>query len=185
MQKYIKCRGHVGRAFTKNLKAASKKEFSDEEKNKYKDKFLLSVTAKCKCKRHKSGCSCLSDAFIRKACLNHFCILQQCKDADEYAKCISDLAQHRSRNIHSWEGGSCEFHNNHICSCGKCKGTPYSTKCPLKCVSLAYIYMIECEKRADAASVIHPEMETGHSNLCEAHFTVLPHFRGKDQSLNR
>ena len=121
----------------KKLKAASKKEFSDEEKNKYKDKFPLSVSAKCKCKGHKSGCGCLSDAFIKKAHLNHFCILQQCKDADEYAKRICDLAQYHCRNIHSWEGGSCEFHNS-ICSCGncdddlKCEGTPYSTKCPLK-----------------------------------------------------
>ena len=44
----------------------------------------------------------------------------------------------------------------------------------------------ECEKRAeDSEAVIHPELGRGHSNLCEAHFTVLPQFRAKDQSLQR
>ena len=47
-------------------------------------------------------------------------------------------------------------------------------------------YRLECEKTAeDSEAVIHPELGRGHSNLCEAHFTVLPQFRGKDQSLQR
>ena len=37
----------------------------------------------------------------------------------------------------------------------------------------------------DAASVIHKEMGRGHSNQCEAHFNVLPHFRAKNQNLCR
>lgn len=46
--------------------------------------------------------------------------------------------------------------------------------------------MVECEKRAeDSKEVIHPELGRGHSNLCEAYFTVLPQFRAKDQSFNR
>ena len=31
----------------------------------------------------------------------------------------------------------------------------------------------------DAAEVIHPTMLRGHSNVCEAKFTELPHFRAK------
>ena len=47
-------------------------------------------------------------------------------------------------------------------------------------------YRLECEHRAaDAKSVIHPTMGRGHSNFCEAHFTVLPDFRAKDQNLCR
>ena len=34
-------------------------------------------------------------------------------------------------------------------------------------------------------AVIHPEMGRGQSNLYEAHFYVLPHFRAKSQSLCR
>lgn len=60
------CGGHVGRAHTNNLKeAAKKKEFSADIKNKYNDKFPSIETVKCKCSRHKSGCGCLSDSFIK------------------------------------------------------------------------------------------------------------------------
>ena len=56
----------------------------------------------------------------------------------------------------------------------------------LKCNFHWLAYRIECEARAsDAKAVIHPEMGRGHSNQCEAHFTVLPAFRAKDQSLCR
>ena len=48
--KVYKCGGHVGRAHTNNLKeAAKRKEFSDEVKSKYKEKFPEVQTAKCKC----------------------------------------------------------------------------------------------------------------------------------------
>ena len=48
------------------------------------------------------------------------------------------------------------------------------------------LHMIECERRAEeVANVIQPEMGRGHSNLCEANFTVLPQFRSKSQSLCR
>lgn len=54
----------------------------------------------------------------------------------------------------------------------------------LKCEFHQLAYQTESELRAnDAESVIHPELGRGHLNLYEAHFTVLPHFRAKDQSL--
>jgi hypothetical protein len=56
----------------------------------------------------------------------------------------------------------------------------------LTCESHCLRYQIECERRAnDAENVIHPTSGHGHSNLCEAHFSVLPAFRSKDQSLFR
>lgn len=193
--KVYKCGGHVGRAFTNRLKEVAKiKEFSNDLKRIHRGKFPLVDSAKCKCTRRKAGCGCLSDAFIKGARLNHFCVLQQCKDAAEYAQRMLDLAQYHCRDIHNWEGGSCKFHNNIICCCKtcdededlKCEGSPYKTKFPLTCEFHWLAYRIECEKRAeDAYSVIHPELGRGHSNQCEAHFTVLPQFRSKDQSLNR
>ena len=67
-----------------------------------------------------------------------------------------------------------------------CEGKAYSTKSVLKCEFHQLAYQTECELQAnDAEAVIHPELGRGQSNLCEAHFTVLPHFRAKDQSLCR
>jgi len=41
------------------------------------------------------------------------------------------------------------------------------------------------KKAEDSKAVIYPELGRGNSNLQEAHFTVLPHFRAKDQRLKR
>ena len=77
--KVYKCGGHVGRAHSNNLReAAKKKEFSEDMKSKYKAKFPEIETAKCKCKRHRAGCGCISDSFTKGARINHFCCLQQC-----------------------------------------------------------------------------------------------------------
>lgn len=176
--------GHVGRVHTNNLKEAAKtKEFSEDVKSKYKDKFPEVQTARCKCKRHRAGCDCLSDSFIKGPRINHFCCLQQCNDPVEYAQRIRVLSKYHVRDIHAWEeDGSCNFHSVRTCSCKKCDedeiscpGEPYQTKNPLKCDFHWLAYRIECERRAEEAdSVIHPEMGRGHSNLCEASFTVLP-----------
>ena len=72
-------------AHTNNPKeAAKKKEFSNDIAQKFKDKFPNIKTLKCKCRRHKSGCGCLSETFIKGAHINHFCILQQCKIPEDY-----------------------------------------------------------------------------------------------------
>ena len=101
------------------------------------------------------------------------------------------LSKHHAINEHSWNGGECGFHQLKVCSCGKCddkedvkcEGTSYTTKHVLKCKFHHLCYQMECELRAqDATVVIHPELGRGHSNLCEAHFTELPKFRIKDQS---
>jgi len=53
----------------------------------------------------------------------------------------------------------------------------YKTKAKLTCDFHQMVYRLECECRAgDADNVIHPTMSRGHSNLCEAHFSVLPDF---------
>lgn len=193
-----KCGGHVSRAHFNQLKeAAKKKDFSADVKRKYKDIFPSVLTVKCKCKRHKAGCGCLGDSFLTNARINHFCCLQQCDNPQQYARRMRALAEYHVRDTHEWDDGevhTCGFHQNTVCSCNncgedeelQCKGKPYKTKIPLTCDYHWLAYRIECERRAeDAANVIHPTMGRGHSNLCEAHFTVLPDFRSKDQSLCR
>ena len=191
-----KCGGHVGRAHYNQLKEASKKKvFSVDIQRKYKAKFPQVETVKCKCERHKSGCGCLSENFLTSARINHFCCLQQCDSPQEYARRMRALGEYHCKNVHEWdEGEKCGFHENTVCSCKECgedeeiqcQGKPYKTKCSLTCEYHWLAYRIECERRADDAdSVIHPTMGRGHSNLCEAHFSVLPDFRAKDQSLSR
>ena len=195
-RKVFKCGGHVGRAHANNLKELAKqKVFSATQITRLKEKFPMVESTKCNCKRHSKSCGCLSDAFIKNARINHFCCLQQCKNPEEYAQRMRALGDYHSKDQHDWDGGECEFHALTVCSCGKCgdddedfscEGKPYSTKSVLKCEFHHLAYRTECELRAsDAESVIHPELGRGQSNLCEAHFSVLPHFRAKDQSLCR
>ena len=56
----------------------------------------------------------------------------------------------------------------------------------LTCPMHALAYEIECNRRADHASeIIESELGRGHSNACEATFTVFPNFRPKDIGLQR
>ena len=191
-----KCGGHVGRAPHNNLKeAAKKKEFSANVIRDYQELFPSVTTAKCKCDRHKSGCGCLGDNFLTNARVNHFCCLQQCNEHEEHARRKRALGKYHCQNIHEWgDGETCGFHPNIVCSCGncdededlQCSGKPYKTKNPLTCEYHQLAYQIECDRRAkDAANVIHSVMGRGHSNLCEAHFTVLPDYHSEDQNLWR
>lgn len=194
--KVFRCGGHVGRAHINQLKEAAKKnEFSTDIKRKYEAQFPSVRTLKCKCERHKAGCGCLSDSFLTTARINHFCCLQQCDTPEEYAQRLRALGEYHCRDMHEWgNGDTCGFHDNTVCSCKnceedediECEGQPYKTKVKLTCGYHRMAYRLECEHRAaDAKSVIHPTMGRGHSNLCEAHFTVLPDFRAKDQNLCR
>ena len=193
--KVFKCGGHVGRAHTNNLKEAAKlKQFSETVKQRHREQFPDVDTAKCQCKRHSQTCGCLSEQFIKGARINHFCCLQQCNSPAEYARRMRALGEFHSKDIHKWKEGECGFHDLIVCSCGhceedgelQCEGKQYSTKHKLTCSYHHLAYRIECERRAeDASAIIHPEMGRGHSNLCEANFTVLPEFRAKDQSLCR
>ena len=129
--------------------------------------------------------------------MNHFCCLQQCEDPQEYARRMRALGEYHCRDVHEWGNDadeSCGFHDNIVCSCKECdedaelqcQGKPYKTKAILGCDYHWMAYRFECERRAeDAQKVIHPTMGRGHSNLCEAHFSVLPDFRAKDQNLCR
>lgn len=130
----------------------------------------------CTCKRHKKNCGCLSEAFLRQAKVNHFCVLLQSQSAEEYASKMRELWQHHGKNEHVWEGGKCSFHPERKCSCGgctsdelTCDGKPYSSANSLKCPFHIACYAIVCEDLAlDAENVIHPEMKRGNSNLCES-----------------
>ena len=135
----------------------------------------------------------MSDRFLRQACINFFCcIVQSGKNPDAFAKRLREAGKYHARNVHSWEGGSCDFHSEKRCICGsceeddvKCEGKEYTTKHPLTCPLHALAYEIECNTRAaQAHDIIHPELGKGHSNLCEASHNVLVRFRSKNLHLH-
>lgn len=60
------------------------------------------------------------------------------------------------------------------------------SKSILRCELHALAYQIECYHRAEQADeIIDPDLGRGHSNLCEATFSVLTKFRPKDINLHR
>ena len=192
------CSGHVGRAHAHqlvNLKA--KKAFTKTYKDNHRAKHpsVDSVTCCCANSKHRAGCGCITEDFIRSARVNHFLVcIQSGKDAQLYATRMRELGKYHARGIHQWEGGKCSFHLSTVCSCGNCddednllcEGKPYESRFTLSCELHSLGYEVECEKRAsNAGSVIHPIMGRGHSNLCEAAFNVLPRFRSKSLAIHR
>ena len=151
---------------------------------------------KCVCqgRNHFSGCGCLTEGFIRSARINHFhCCIQADTNPEQCSSRMPELGRYHGRGVHQWETGHCSFHPLRLCSCSKCEndepsceGKPYESKHIVTCPLHSLAYQIECETRAASAqSVIHPEMGRGHSNLCEAAFNVLPHYRSKNMALHR
>ena len=103
---------------------------------------------------------------------------------------VSWVTKYHAQDIHSWNGGQCDFHDLRECTCGKCEaeitcdGKEYHAKNPLKCPFHALAYKIECYNRASQADqIIHTELGRGHSNYPEASHNVLVRFRSKDKYL--
>ena len=135
------CGGHVARAHINKLKKmAGIKTFTERYMNKYRVKFPDVDTVECCCSggKHKKRCGCLSDRFIRQARINFYCCLVHSgKDPDSFKKKLCNLGKYHARNIHQWEGGTCDL-----------------------------AYEIECDERASRAyDLIHPVLGRGHSNL--------------------
>ena len=192
------CAGHVGRAHSNQLNdLKGKKVFTKTFIDKYIQVHPTVSTVTCCCAKgkHKAGCGCITEGFIRNARICHFLVcIQSEKDPNIYAQRMRELGRYHARGIHSWEGGQRSFHPSVICSCGQCDdvdnlccvGKPYESKYVLSCELHSLGYEIECERRASMAeSVIHSVMGRGHSNLCEAAFNVLPRFRAKNLALHR
>ena len=193
----MKCGGHVGRAHAKALKDLKpKKEFDTGYIAKHKEEFpdVDKVVCCCKGKRHSAKCGGLTDSFIESAWRNLFCAITQCgNNAAAFEQRMRDLGRYHARGIHKWDNGECDFHPLLVCSCGKCgkddikcPGKDYQSTSVLTCPLHALAYEIECNRRADNASEISdPELGRGHSNACEATFTIFPKFRPKDIGLQR
>lgn len=192
----MKCGGHVGRAHAKALKdLKAKKEFDSGYIAKHKEEFpsVQEVVCTCKGKRHSSTCGCFSDSFIESARRNLYCAITQCgNNADIFQERMRKLGKYHARGVHSWDGGECDFHPQVVCSCGtcenelKCQGKEYQSTKTLTCPLHSLAYEIECSRCADhVTEIIDPELGRGHSNSCEATFSVFPKFRPKDNGLQR
>ena len=206
--KVMLCGGHVGRAHGKKLQELqAKSTVTAQFIALYKEQFPNISLVKCWQKKHrfvskkyKPACGCIRPGFIQSAKRNHYCALVQAgNDAEKYRATMLTLGKYHSRDIHSWEGGSCTFHPLVKCSCKKCdvdengfcpdmkcSGEPYHSAHILKCDFHGLLYEIECAQRAkDAEKVIDPNLGKGHSNLPESSFSVLTKFRAKDINLHQ
>ena len=190
----MKCGGHVGRSHAKALKdMKAKKSFEGCYISRHVDfPSVKEVECCCKGKRHSANCGCLSDGFIEAARRNLFCAITQCgNDASLFEQRMRDLGQYHARGIHQWSGGECDFHPVRLCSCGQCEEREIECEGKasthiLTCLLHALAYEIECNHRPNhAQDIIDPELGRGHSNACEATFTVFPKFRPKDIALHR
>ena len=162
--------------------------------SKYKKQFPEVSSVRCHCSRnHRSGCGCLSLAFIAKAHTDLTSILMACDTQDEFSRKLVALPKH-ARDEHEWKGGRCDFHPLRVCTCTKfedkeqiqCDGRPYHTRCKLSCPFHSLAYEIECHERAkQAKQLVHPVLKRGHSNSLEASHNVLIRYRSKDVSLER
>ena len=156
---------------------------------------LIAVTSPsvctCKGKKHSANCGCFRDFFVQSAWRNLYCALSQCENKSaEFAARMWELGKYYAQDIHQWEDRVCDFHSRVLCSCGNCEdnhaceGNLYHTSNVLSCPLHALAYEIECCHRADYADeIIDPELGKGHSNACEATFTVFPKLRPKDIAL--
>ena len=114
--------GHVGRAHANSLKELAKKEFSSDIKTKYTNKFLQVMSAKCQHTRHRAGCGCMSDSFIKGARINHFRCLQQCQNPTEYFTGLRNLSNDHVRDINALEDGNFDLHPSKMCRSNICDG---------------------------------------------------------------
>ena len=193
--KVMLCGGHSSRAHTKQLEELAKqKAFTATIQDEYRENFPEVDSVKCHCpRRHHKNCGCMSKAFIKGARTNYFyCLEQAGTDPQKLASRLRNLGRYHARDVHSWEGGKCGFHQPRSCTCGNCdedgevlcEGREYHTKNALTCPFHALAYEIECHKRASqAASIIHESLGRGHSNYPEASHNVLVRFRSKDKYL--
>ena len=119
-------------------------------------------------------------------------MLQAGTDPRIFASSLNILGTYHACDIHSWDGGQCDFYPLNKCSCDQCEdevtceGEDYHTKNPLTCPFHKLAYQIECYNRASQASqIIHTKLGRGHSNYPEALHNVLIRFRSKDKYLQR
>ena len=188
------CGGHASRAHKKILeKRQDTRILSKALIDKYKSTFpnvCKEEYQSCKCgEKHKSGCGCLSDAFIAKAHTNFTSTLIEAQSQEEFVRRLQALPRH-AVDDHSL----CDFHPLVVCSCGECEnehqleceGRPYTTRFGLDCKFHALLYEIECHERvSQVKELIHPVLKRGHSNAVEASHNVFIRFRSKDIALER
>lgn len=174
----------------------AKKDFDSTYIARHKEEFpsVEEVSCCCKGKRHSVSCGCLSASFIEAARRNLFCAISQCgNNADIFEQRVRNLGKYHARGIHQWSSGECDFHPLRVCSCGvcgdgelECEGKDYKSTHVLTCPLHALAYEVECNHRANhTQEIIDPELGRGHSNACEATFSVFPKFRPKDVGLQR
>ena len=192
----VQCGNHFAKNHKKRLiELKGMKTFDDKMINRYKVSSKQ-IKIKCHCeKRHRKGCGCFDDDFVRKAAA---CFKQSLSsagmDSRAFADNLMNVATKHYRGIHEWDGGHCDFHRLMVCSCGscsdpddlECNGKPYESKYVLTCPFHALAYELECRYcSTHADNLIDPELGKVNTNIVEASHNVLVRFRSKDWNIAR
>ena len=118
----VQCGNHFAKNHKKRLiELKGMKTFDDKMINRY-EVSSEQIKIKCHCeKRHRKGCGCFDDDFVRKAAA---CFKQSLSsagmDSRAFADNLMNVATKHYRGIHEWDGGHCDFHRLMVCSCGSC-----------------------------------------------------------------
>ena len=81
----------------------NKRRFTAKEIEKLKDKYPAVLRLKCRCpKRHRSGCGCMTEMFVKVARKNFSRALHDAgTDSEKFKKRMTAL-HHHARDIHVW-----------------------------------------------------------------------------------
>ncbi|XP_064382851.1 uncharacterized protein LOC135331569 isoform X2 [Halichondria panicea] len=190
------CRGHEGRSHLNQLKKLMQMKAFTSTMFKSHQNHIADIQNKpCSCsgKKHKKGCGCFTDQFIKNSRNLFSKILSNSESKEEFEKKTRSL-YHHAIDEHVWDGGSCDFHALKVCSCGECpdktnfvcEGQEYHTRDKLTCPFHMMAYRTEIEHRArKSSSLIHPELKAGHTNSMESSHNILIRFRQKHISLEK
>ena len=192
--KTMLCGGHYTRAHYNHLKKIKQqKSFGPGEQSVHGRTFPGVLEKKCKCVKHSKNCGCFTDSFISMSRHKFFRALVDSGTDPDLLKARLEMLPCHARDIHEWEGGKCDFHPLHVCSCGncssgdiQCEGKPYKTINKLNCDYHELAYEIECHSRSkQAEQAIHTALGRGHTNQLESANSALIRFRRKNWNIKR
>ena len=186
------CGGHAARAHRKQLEMHSKqKVFTDTKIGKYKRQFPEVSSVRCHCSRnHKSGCGCLSPAFIAKAHTDFTSIFMACDSQEEFSRRSWPCPNMRVMNTSGREGDVTSAHcvsaliqsvrtKSRYSVMEGCTTPDASSRVP----STRWLMISSAIKEQSKQN--NSVFKQGHLNSLEASHDILIRFKSKDVFLER
>lgn len=99
------CGGHIVSVHANALKELAKaKSFSKGYQNLHAQTFPDVMKVLCLCRKHHSGCGCLTGGYLSLAKIRFLtCLNQAGTDPQKFAKRLRSLGKYHARDMHQWE----------------------------------------------------------------------------------